>query len=65
MPSQTEKALAFRAPARAAGRVHHSQSVGCRHRTLLAALGFEALATTSLGLANMLGHAGSVGRAPR
>jgi 2-methylisocitrate lyase-like PEP mutase family enzyme len=36
--------------------------VGCRDRRLLASLGFEALATTSLGLANMLGHAGGVTR---
>src|SRR3954452_8096493 len=36
-------------------RLHHSQSLGRRHRKTARRDGFAALATTSLGLANTLG----------
>jgi 2-methylisocitrate lyase-like PEP mutase family enzyme len=37
------------------------RAIRTRTARLLASLGFEALATTSLGLANMLGHVGGSG----
>jgi 2-methylisocitrate lyase-like PEP mutase family enzyme len=62
MPSQTEKALAFRALHERPGAFIIPNPWDAGTARLLAALGFEALATTSLGLANMLGHAGGVTR---
>jgi len=41
-------------PARAPGRLHHPNPWDAGTARLLASLGFEALATTSLGLANAL-----------
>ncbi len=59
MRSQAEKAAAFRALHERPGAfiIPNPWDVGTAR--LLGALGFEALATTSLGLANMLGRADS------
>ena len=59
MRTQAEKAVAFRAlhERRGAFIIPNPWEAGTAR--LLAALGFEALATTSLGLANMLGRADS------
>ena len=59
MRSQTDKAMAFRALHERPGAfiIPNPWDIGTAR--LLAALGFEALATTSLGLANMLGRTDS------
>jgi 2-methylisocitrate lyase-like PEP mutase family enzyme len=57
MRSQTEKAEAFRALHTRPGAFVIPNPWDAGTAKLLAALGFEALATTSLGLANMLGTA--------
>jgi len=59
MRNQTEKALAFRALHERPGAFIIPNPWDAGTAKLLAALGFEALATTSLGLANMLGRADS------
>ena len=59
MRSQTEKASAFRALHERAGAFVIPNPWDAGTARLLEALGFEALATTSLGLANMLGRADS------
>src|SRR5579864_5795592 len=59
MPSQTDKALAFRALHERPGAFIIPNPWDAGTAKLLASLGFEALATTSLGLANMLGRADS------
>jgi 2-methylisocitrate lyase-like PEP mutase family enzyme len=59
MCSQLEKALAFRALHQRAGAFVMPNPWDAGTAKLLASLGFEALATTSLGLANMLGRADS------
>lgn len=56
MRSQIEKALAFRALHERPGAFIIPNPWDTGTARLLAALGFEALATTSLGLANMLGR---------
>jgi 2-methylisocitrate lyase-like PEP mutase family enzyme len=56
MPSQAEKAGAFRALHERRGAFIIPNPWDAGTARLLAALGFEALATTSLGLANMLGR---------
>jgi len=56
MPSQADKAAAFRALHERAGAFIIPNPWDAGSARLLAALGFEALATTSLGLANMLGR---------
>lgn len=55
MPSQLEKANAFRALHERPGAFIIPNPWDAGTAKLLAAMGFEALATTSLGLANMLG----------
>jgi 2-methylisocitrate lyase-like PEP mutase family enzyme len=60
--SQTDKAIAFRALHERPGAFIIPNPWDAGTARLLASLGFEALATTSLGLANMLGHAGGVTR---
>ena len=60
MRSQTEKAMAFRALHERPGAFIIPNPWDAGTAKLLAALGFEALATTSLGVANMLGRADSV-----
>jgi len=55
MPSQLEKAKAFRALHERPGAFIIPNPWDAGTAKLLAAMGFEALATTSLGLANMLG----------
>jgi 2-methylisocitrate lyase-like PEP mutase family enzyme len=60
MRSQTEKAIAFRALHERPGAFIIPNPWDAGTAKLLAALGFEALATTSLGLANMLGRADSI-----
>jgi 2-methylisocitrate lyase-like PEP mutase family enzyme len=62
MRSQTDKAIAFRALHERPGAFIIPNPWDAGTARLLAALGFEALATTSLGLANMLGRAGGVTR---
>jgi 2-methylisocitrate lyase-like PEP mutase family enzyme len=62
MSSQTDKALAFRALHERPGAFIIPNPWDAGTARLLASQGFEALATTSLGLANMLGHAGGVTR---
>jgi 2-methylisocitrate lyase-like PEP mutase family enzyme len=57
--SQTEKAMAFRALHERPGAFIIPNPWDPGTARLLAALGFEAIATTSLGLANMLGRADS------
>ncbi len=59
MRSQAEKAAAFRALHERPGAFIIPNPWDAGTSKLLAALGFEALATTSLGLANMLGRADS------
>lgn len=59
MPTQAEKAAAFRALHERAGAFIIPNPWEAGTAKLLAAMGFEALATTSLGLANMLGRADS------
>jgi 2-methylisocitrate lyase-like PEP mutase family enzyme len=59
MRSQLEKALAFRALHQRSGAFVMPNPWDAGTARLLAFLGFEALATTSLGLANMLGRADS------
>ena len=56
MPSQMEKAEAFRALHARPGAFIIPNPWDAGTAKLLAALGFEALATTSLGLANTLGR---------
>lgn len=58
MPSQLEKAKLFRALHERPGAFIIPNPYDAGTAKLLAALGFEALATTSLGVANMLGTAG-------
>ena len=60
MRSQVEKGLTFRALHERPGAFIIPNPWDGGTAKLLAALGFEALATTSLGLANMLGRADSV-----
>jgi 2-methylisocitrate lyase-like PEP mutase family enzyme len=60
MRSQSEKAAVFRALHERPGAFIIPNPWDAGTAKLLAALGFEALATTSLGLANMLGRADSV-----
>lgn len=55
MPTQSEKAAAFRALHQRPGTFIIPNPWDAGTARLLAGLGFEALATTSLGLANMLG----------
>src|ERR1700719_3996798 len=59
MRTQMEKAAAFRALHERPGAFIIPNPWDAGTAKLLAALGFEALATTSLGLANMLGRADS------
>ena len=59
MRSQAEKAAAFRALHERPGAFIIPNPWDAGTARLLAALGFEALATTSLGLANILGRADS------
>lgn len=59
MRSQAEKAAAFRALHERPGAFIIPNPWDAGTAKLLAALGFEAVATTSLGLANMLGRADS------
>src|ERR1700757_84128 len=56
MPSQLEKAELFRALHQRAGAFIIPNPWDAGTARLLTAMGFEALATTSLGLANMLGR---------
>ena len=56
MPSQTEKAMAFRALHERPGAFIIPNPWDAGTAKLFTALGFEALATTSLGLANSLGR---------
>ncbi|MFI5029129.1 MAG: oxaloacetate decarboxylase [Reyranellales bacterium] len=56
MPSPSDKAAAFRALHEGPGAFIIPNPWDAGTARLLAALGFEALATTSLGLANMLGR---------
>jgi 2-methylisocitrate lyase-like PEP mutase family enzyme len=58
MRTQAEKAAAFRALHQRPGSFIIPNPWDAGTARLLAALGFEALATTSLGLANMLGTSG-------
>src|ERR1700722_4103500 len=58
--TQIDKAMAFRALHERPGAFIIPNPWDAGTARLLAALGFEALATTSLGLANMLGRADSV-----
>jgi len=60
MRSQTDKAIAFRALHERPGAFIIPNPWDAGTAKLLAALGFEALATTSLGLANMLGRTDSI-----
>jgi 2-methylisocitrate lyase-like PEP mutase family enzyme len=57
MRSQIDKAIAFRALHERAGAFIIPNPWDAGTAKLLASLGFEALATTSLGVANMLGRA--------
>ena len=59
MRTQAEKAAAFRALHQRPGCFIIPNPWDAGTAKLLAALGFEALATTSLGVANMLGRADS------
>jgi 2-methylisocitrate lyase-like PEP mutase family enzyme len=56
MPTQTDKAMAFRALHERAGAFIIPNPWDAGTARILASLGFEALATTSLGLANTLGR---------
>ena len=58
MPNQLEKAESFRALHQRPGAFIIPNPWDAGTARLLAAMGFEALATTSLGLANMLGQGG-------
>jgi len=60
MPSQLDKATAFRALHEREGAFIIPNPWDAGTARLLEALGFEAVASTSLGLANMLGRADSV-----
>src|SRR6201986_2170606 len=60
MRTQAEKAKLFRALHERPGAFIIPNPWDAGTAKLLASLGFEALATTSLGLANMLGRADSV-----
>src|SRR6186713_1866925 len=60
MRTQAEKSAAFRALHARPGAFIIPNPWDAGTARLLASLGFEALATTSLGLANMLGRADSV-----
>ncbi len=60
MRSQLDKAMAFRALHERPGAFIIPNPWDAGTARLLAALGFEAVASTSLGLANMLGRADSV-----
>ncbi len=60
MRSQTDKAIAFRALHERPGAFIIPNPWDAGTAKLLAALGFEALATTSLGVANMLGRTDSI-----
>src|SRR5215472_2281493 len=59
MPTQTEKAMAFRALHERPGAFIIPNPWDAGTAKLFASLGFEALASTSLGLANKLGRADS------
>jgi 2-methylisocitrate lyase-like PEP mutase family enzyme len=59
MPNQLEKAESFRALHQRPGAFIIPNPWDAGTARLLAAMGFEALATTSLGLANMLGSTGA------
>lgn len=61
MPSQAEKATAFQALHNRPGAFVVPAPWDAGTAKLLASLGFEALATTSFGLANMLGRADGTG----
>ncbi len=61
MRSQAEKAAAFRALHQRAGAFIIPNPWDAGTARILASLGFEALATTSLGLANTLGRADGTG----
>jgi 2-methylisocitrate lyase-like PEP mutase family enzyme len=65
VPSQAEKAAAFRALHVRPGAFIIPNPWDAGTARLLAALGFEALATTSLGLANMLGRVDGTGAVSR
>jgi len=65
MRSQAEKAVAFRALHARPGAFIIPNPWDAGTARLLAALGFEALATTSLGLANMLGRVDGTGAVSR
>jgi 2-methylisocitrate lyase-like PEP mutase family enzyme len=64
-PSQPDKARAFRALHERAGAFIVPNPWDAGTARILAALGFEALATTSLGLANTLGRADGAGAVSR
>ena len=65
MPTYAEKVAAFRALHAAPGAFVIPNPWDAGTARLLASLGFKALATTSLGLANMLGRGDSVGTVTR
>jgi 2-methylisocitrate lyase-like PEP mutase family enzyme len=65
MRTQAEKAAAFRALHARPGAFVIPNPWDAGTAKLLASLGFEALATTSLGLANMLGRADGTGAVSR
>jgi 2-methylisocitrate lyase-like PEP mutase family enzyme len=65
MPSQAEKAAAFRALHARPGAFIIPNPWDAGTARLLASLGFDALATTSLGLANTLGRADGTGAVSR
>jgi len=65
MPTQFEKATVFRALHARAGAFIIPNPWDAGTAKLLASLGFEALATTSLGLANMLGRPDGAGAVSR
>jgi len=65
MRTQAEKAVAFRALHARPGAFIIPNPWDAGTARLLAALGFEALATTSLGLANMLGRVDGTGAVSR
>jgi 2-methylisocitrate lyase-like PEP mutase family enzyme len=65
MPTQLEKATAFRALHTRPGAFIMPNPWDAGTAKLLASLGFEALATTSLGLANMLGRPDGAGTVSR
>lgn len=65
MPTQAEKAAAFRALHARPGAFIMPNPWDAGTARLLASLGFDALATTSLGLANTLGRADGTGAVSR